>query len=202
MWDWLRRNPDTPAPGISSGLLAGPSPTPTLSPTLSPTVPSTLSPPTMPREGFIDVRSKTTTDPRLWQTPQVNEIVPRTLSGQLSFDPQVSKEARQNDRDWMKDAILSGGRGSTVPHGEYPENTAFRQQMSDMIQKRPAVAFAERPIRKDPLQEAREMQTSLNRQKRYIENERIWNEYGIPNELKRLETTKMWRQQPRSRKGR
>jgi hypothetical protein len=163
---------------------------------------SPASPETMPMSDFSDVRRKTVMDPRLWETPRVNNIVPGTLSGQLSFDPKVSKEARQNDAGWMKDAILSGGRQPTVPHGEYPEDTAFRQQMSDMIQNRPAFAFPERPIRKDPIQEAREMQTSLNRKKAYIENERVWNEYGIPNEMKRLATTKMWQQPQRQKQKR
>jgi hypothetical protein len=165
----------------------------------SPAPPPGPPPETVPTDGFIDVRRKTVMDPRVWDTPRVNNIVPGTLSGQLSFDPQVSKERIDNDTGWMKHAITTGGLEPTVPHGEYPENTAFRQEISDMIQKRPA--FAEPRARSDQ-ETLRDMQTSLNRKKTYMENERLWNEVGLPNEMKRLATTKMWQQPQRTKRSR
>lgn len=158
-------------------------------------------PETVPTEGFIDVRRRSPMDP--WsslETPRVNRIAPETLRGPLSFDPKVSKASRWGDYAGMKENFVPSGQQPTVPHGEWPENTAFRQEISDMIQKRPA--FASEPKQKDPIQEAGEMQRSLDRQIHYLDRERIWNEYGIPNEMKRLATTKMWKKPQRQARTR
>jgi len=160
-----------------------------------------VKPETVPTDGFID-RTTKLVDPYSLDTPRVNQIIPETQKGSLSFDPKLSKAGRWGDYAGMKENFVPSGQQPLVPHGEYPENTAFRQEISDMIQKRPAFAFAEQPIQKGPIAEALTRQREDRRRDAYIERDRVWNEYGIPNEMKRLATTKMWKKPQRQARSR
>jgi hypothetical protein len=148
---------------------------------------------TMPQQGLIDMRPPIDTRPPV--TPRVDNIVRDIVAGPLAPDRSLAKAAQQGSRALMQRDFITGS-APTVPHGEYPESTAFRGQMSDLIQGQ---AFPHERVYSDD-EKLRNYRKSLDRKIDYLENERIWNEYGLPNEMNRLETTKMW--QPRRRGSR
>jgi hypothetical protein len=143
-------------------------------------------PDTYPQQGLIDLRPPVDTRPPV--TPRVDNIVRDAAAGPLAPDLRAAKSAQQGNRVWMQRSVVGGGDYPTVRHGEYPEDTEFRNQMSDLVQGK---AFPHERVYSDD-EKLQNYKKSLDRKINYLENERLWNEVGIPNELNRLETTKMW----------
>ena len=159
----------------------------------SPFGPPQPPPETFPQQGLIDMRPPVDTRPPV--TPRVDQIVRDIAIGQLSPDRNIARAAQQGTRALMQRDLITGN-APTIPLGEYPESTDVRKQLSELIQGN---AFPHERIYSDD-EKLRNYRKSLDRKIDYLENERLWNEVGLPNEMNRLETTKMWQQPKRRRR--
>ena len=151
----------------------------------SPFGPPQPPPETFPQQGLIDMRPPVDTRPPM--TPRVDQMFRDVATGPLSPDRSIAKAAQQGTRALMQRDLITGN-APTIPAGEYPESTDFRQQMSDLIRGN---AFPHERVYSDD-EKLWNYRKSLDRKIDYLENERLWNEVGMPNEMNRLETTKMW----------
>ena len=121
------------------------------------------------------------------RAPAVDLYVERVLKPTSAGTTNEIKLSQAINKGGIRQAVR-GGNEATVPIGEYPDDTAFRQEASDIIAGR---AMGSNSMIPDDQLTTRQLiarrQRELDRKIEYLGRKRDWEEYGMVNELNRLE---------------